>query len=61
MWSRGFSADESKAAFIRARELAAEIDDTTERFTIYHGLWLGHVTRGDLRVGREIAEISARG
>jgi hypothetical protein len=28
---------ESKAAFIRARELAAAIDNATERFTIYYG------------------------
>jgi predicted ATPase len=30
MWSRGFGAEESKAAFIRARELAAAIDNPTE-------------------------------
>src|SRR5262249_25498492 len=38
MWSRGQGAEESKAAFIRARELATAIDNATERFTIYHGL-----------------------
>jgi hypothetical protein len=37
---RGFGAEESKAAFIRARELAAAIEDATERFAIYYGLWL---------------------
>src|SRR6516162_6407433 len=30
LWSRGFGAEESKAAFTRARELAAAIDDPTE-------------------------------
>jgi predicted ATPase len=33
MWSRGFSADESRVAFIRARELAVAIDNPAERFT----------------------------
>jgi class 3 adenylate cyclase/predicted ATPase len=56
MWSRGFGAEESKAAFIRARELAATIDNATERFTIYFGLWSGHLVRGELGFAREIAE-----
>jgi len=33
-WSRGLGAEESRAAFIRARKLAAAIDNATERFTI---------------------------
>jgi tetratricopeptide (TPR) repeat protein len=60
MWSRGFSAEESKAAFIRARELAATIDNPTERFTIYYGLWVGNLLRGELRLAREIAETFLR-
>jgi class 3 adenylate cyclase/predicted ATPase len=60
MWSRGFGADESKAAFIRARELARAIEDATERFTIYYGLWLGNVVRGELGFAREIAETFLR-
>jgi predicted ATPase len=60
MWSRGYGADESKAAFIRARELAAAIDDATERFTIYYGLWLGNMARGELGMAREIAETFLR-
>jgi class 3 adenylate cyclase/predicted ATPase len=60
MWSRGFGANESKAAFIRARELAAAIDITTERFTIYFGLWVGNMLRGELRFAREIAETFLR-
>ena len=43
MFSRGFGADESRAAFIRARELATAIEDATERFTIYQGLWTRHL------------------
>ena len=60
VWSRGFGAEESKAAFIRARELAAAIDDATERFTIYYGLWAGNIVRGELRFAREIAETFLR-
>jgi predicted ATPase len=60
MYSQGYSAEESKAAFIRARELAAVIDDATERFTIYFGLWAGNLLRGELRLAREIAETFLR-
>ena len=60
MWSRGFGAEESKAAFIRARELAAAIDNATEQFTIYYGLWIGNIVRGELGFAREIAETFLR-
>jgi predicted ATPase len=60
MWFRGFGANESKAAFIRARELAAAIEDATERFTIYYGLWFGNIARGELGSAREIAETFLR-
>jgi predicted ATPase len=60
MWSRGYTADETKAAFIRARELAAAIDNPTERFTIYYGLWYGNMMRGELRLAREVAETFLR-
>jgi tetratricopeptide (TPR) repeat protein len=60
MWSRGFGAEESKAAFIRARELATAIDNATERFTTYYGLWVGNMMRGELGFAREIAETFLR-
>jgi|HubBroStandDraft_1064217.scaffolds.fasta_scaffold05038_5 class 3 adenylate cyclase/tetratricopeptide (TPR) repeat protein len=60
LWSRGFGADETKAAFIRARELAAAIDNATERFSIYYGLWLINSVRGELSSAREIAETFLR-
>jgi tetratricopeptide (TPR) repeat protein len=60
MWSRGFGADEPKVAFMRARELAAAIDNATERFTIYYGLWVGNTMRGELGFAREIAETFLR-
>jgi predicted ATPase len=60
MWSRGFGAEESKTAFIRARELAAAIEDPTERFTIYLGLCVGNLLRGEFGLAREIAETFLR-
>jgi class 3 adenylate cyclase/predicted ATPase len=60
MWFRGYGAAESKAAFIRARELAAAIDDPTERFTIYYGLYAGNIARAELGFAREIAETFLR-
>jgi class 3 adenylate cyclase/predicted ATPase len=59
-WSRGFGAEESKAAFIRARELAEAIDNPTERFSIYYGLWLGNLVRSELMFAREMAETFLR-
>jgi predicted ATPase len=60
MWSRGYTAEESNAAFIRARELAAATNNATERFTIYYGRWVGKAVRGDLGSAREIAETFLR-
>jgi hypothetical protein len=53
MWSQGFGADESKVAFIRARELAAAIDNP-ERFAIYYGLWNGNLAHGELAFAWEL-------
>ena len=60
IWSRGYVADEARAAFIRARELATAIDDLNERFTVYFGLWTGNLLRGELGLAREIAETFLR-
>jgi predicted ATPase len=55
-WSRGHSAEETKAAFARAREIAAGIDDPDERFATYYGQWIGSLVRGELLLARETAE-----
>jgi class 3 adenylate cyclase/predicted ATPase len=60
MLSRGFGSEEAKTAFTRARELAAAIDDTNERFTIYYGLYAGNMARGELGFARQIAETFLR-
>ena len=57
LWSRGFAATETRAAFTRARELAAGAGDVAELFPTYYGLWISSITRGQIRLGRETAEI----
>ena len=59
-WSRGFTAEETKAAFARAQELGVGADVSDERFTTLYGQWLGSNTSGPLTVAREIAEIFLR-
>lgn len=56
MLSRGFAAEETKAAFTHATELAAGVDNPSERFAAYYGLWTGNVMRGELKLARETAE-----
>jgi class 3 adenylate cyclase/predicted ATPase len=57
LWSRGMGADETKAAFARARELAAGIKNPTERFVTYFGQWGGSLMRGDFKLADGIAEV----
>jgi predicted ATPase len=58
--ARGYGAPETAAAFTRARELAAAIDDPAERFSVYYGLWAGPYVRGEHEAMAEIAEIMLR-
>jgi class 3 adenylate cyclase/tetratricopeptide (TPR) repeat protein len=58
--ARGHGAPETTAAFSRARELAAAIDDPAERFSVYYGLWAGGYVRGEHDTMAEIAEIMLR-
>ena len=60
LWSKGFGAEETKTAFLRAQELAAGIDNADERFKILYGLWVGNLSRGEFVVGRETAEAFRR-
>ena len=39
MWSKGFAAEETKAALARAADLAAKSDDFSERFAAAYGQW----------------------
>jgi predicted ATPase len=45
--SRGFGAAETTAAFGRAAELAAGIEDAAESFSARYGLWVGSLIRGE--------------
>jgi predicted ATPase len=56
MVSRGFAAEEARAAFDRAQQLAVASDDLEERFAISYGLWLGSLARGELKAARQVAE-----
>jgi class 3 adenylate cyclase/predicted ATPase/ABC-type transport system involved in cytochrome c biogenesis ATPase subunit len=56
IWARGYHAAETSAAFARARELASQVEDASERFSAYHGLVAGYLSRGEPAPLREIAE-----
>jgi len=60
MWSKGYAAEETKAAFTRAQEFAARVDNAAERFATYYGLWVGSITRGELGLAQEMAETFRR-
>jgi predicted ATPase len=53
---RGQTSSEAIAAFATARDLAAQVEDVTERCAAYYGIWLGAFARGELTSSREIAE-----
>jgi class 3 adenylate cyclase/predicted ATPase len=55
-WAKGFGAEETKAAFTRARDLAAGIGDPVERFATDYGLWIGSLMRGELKFACASAE-----
>ena len=52
--ARGYGAQETTAAFARARELVAQAEDAADRFSAYYGLWVGPFTRGELAPMREV-------
>jgi tetratricopeptide (TPR) repeat protein len=60
MWSKGFAAEEAKAAFARASEIAAAAQDRAERFAGYYGQWSRSLMRAELRSAGEIAEAFLR-
>jgi class 3 adenylate cyclase/predicted ATPase len=60
MWSKGFAAEETEAAFARAREIAAAAQDPAERFAGCYSLWSRSLMRAELRSAGEIAEAFLR-
>jgi hypothetical protein len=60
MWSKGYAAEETRAAFARARELTAGIENPPERFVAYYAQWVDNATRGKFALAREAAETLRR-
>jgi predicted ATPase len=60
MWSKGYAAEETKAALSRAQEIAGSTDDMPERFATYYGQWAGNLLRAELSLARETAETFRR-
>jgi hypothetical protein len=54
MWAKGFSAEETKAAFSRATELAVKTDNFADRFAAGHFQWSLAAVRGELRSARDL-------
>ena len=57
IWSKGFAAGETKAAFERAGQLTAPTVADTERYRSYHAQWGGSFMGGELRSARKTAEL----
>jgi len=55
IWTKGYQAPETSAAFARARELASREEDASERFSAYYGVWVGHMNRCEPAPLREMA------
>ena len=55
MWAKGFAAEETKAAFARASELAANTDNFAARFATGHSQWASAMVRGEQRRARVLA------
>ena len=60
MWSKGFAAEETKAAFARAAELAAKSEDFSERFAAAHGQWTLGARASEMQAARELASAFLR-
>src|SRR6516225_1077267 len=60
IWTKGYYAPETSAAFAHARELASREEDASERFSAYYGLWVGYLNRGEPAPMREMAELFLR-
>ena len=55
MYYKGFSAEETRVAWARAAELAADRDDFSERSAVRHAQWTLAIVRGELRAAQELA------
>ena len=60
LWSKGYAADETKAAFERTSVLVARPEFFTERLSALFGQFIWTWTRGEFRAARELVERSLR-
>ena len=60
MWAKGYGAEETKAAFARARDFAANIGNFAGRSAANYGHWANSHMRGEFNLARETAEIFLR-
>ena len=60
LWSKGYAADETKAAFERANILVARPEFSTERLSALYGQFAWTWTRGEFRAARELVERALR-
>jgi predicted ATPase len=60
MWSKGFAAEETSAAYTRVGELASQTGNSVERNAARQAQWIGNFIRGDLNLAREEVEIFLR-
>ncbi|HME84063.1 AAA family ATPase [Roseiarcus sp.] len=60
MWSKGFAAQETAAAFSRAGELAAQSSEDVDSAVVYHAEFWRRFIRGDVASAHEIAETFLR-
>ena len=56
MWSKGFAAEETMAAFARSRELTGGTENLAERFPAYYAQWVLSLARGEHRQAQRMAE-----
>jgi predicted ATPase len=56
MWSKGFAAEETEAAFARASDLSLQTEGSAERSTVYYARWIRSLVRSEMNSARMIAE-----
>ncbi|HZZ22599.1 MAG TPA: AAA family ATPase [Roseiarcus sp.] len=60
MWSKGFAADETNAAYARVGELASQTGDSLERNVVNQARWIATFIRGNLNLAREQVDLFLR-
>src|SRR5205807_5155917 len=56
MWAKGFAADETDSAFKHALLLAPQSETPELDLRSAHGQFLRHLTRGEVRAAKQVAE-----